>query len=132
MDSAPPDLRTVMRHLRGYGVVASADVSVINGMGASKGVVRGRARVLRGLDEAHRLADGDVLVCRSTAPPWTPLFSIAAAVVTDSGGILSHSAICAREYGIPAVVGTQVATSRIPDGAMVLVDGARGTVTIEA
>jgi pyruvate,water dikinase len=131
MDSAPADMQAVMRHLRGYGVTPSEDERVINGLGASKGVVRGRARVLRGMDEAGRLQEGDILVCRTTAPPWTPLFSIAAAVVTDAGGILSHSAICAREYGIAAVVGTQVATSRIPDGAMVVVDGDKGTVTIE-
>jgi pyruvate,water dikinase len=87
--------------------------------------------VIRSLDEADRLQSGDVLVCRSTAPPWTPLFAIAAAVVTDTGGILSHSAIVAREYGIPAVVGTRVATERIPDGARVTVDGNAGEVRIE-
>jgi pyruvate,water dikinase len=59
------------------------------------------------------------------------LFAVAAAVVTDTGGVLSHSAICAREYAIPAVVGTQVGTSRIPDGATVTVDGEKGTVRIE-
>jgi pyruvate,water dikinase len=132
MDRAPPDLRSVMRHLRGYGVLPSEDARVINGMGASKGKARGTARVLRGLDQAARLQEGDILVCRTTAPPWTPLFSLAAAVVTDAGGILSHSAICAREYGIPAVVGTQMATARIPDGAIVVVDGDKGTVTLEA
>jgi pyruvate,water dikinase len=132
MDRAPEDLRAVMRHLRGYGVTESPDERVINGMGASKGIVRGRARVLRGLNEAHRLQAGDILVCRTTAPPWTPLFAIAGAVVTDAGGILSHSAICAREFGIAAVVGTQIATARIEDGAFVIVDGEKGTVTLDA
>jgi pyruvate,water dikinase len=131
IDRAPPDLRNVMRHLRGYGVITSMDVGVINGLGASRGIARGRARILKSVDEADRLQSGDVLVCRTTAPPWTPLFSIASAVVTDAGGILSHSAICAREYNIPCIVGTQLATKRIPDGAMVTVDGSKGTVTIE-
>ena len=104
---------------------------MLKGLGASKGVARGVARVIVGLHEAERLQPGDILVCRTTAPPWTPLFTIAAAVVTDSGGLLSHSAICAREYGVPCVVATQDATVRIPDGATVTVDGTKGTVTIE-
>lgn len=132
MSSAPPDLQAVMRHLRGYGVTLSEDAWQINGMGASKGVVQGRARVIFGLDESHRLQPGDILVCRTTAPPWTQLFAIAGGVVTDAGGLLSHSAICAREYGIPAVVATQVGTARIPDGALISVDGEKGTVIIES
>ncbi len=103
----------------------------IKGQAASKGVVQARARVIRDLGEAERLQNGEVLVCQTTAPPWTPLFSVAAAVVTDSGGVLSHSAICAREYAIPCVVATQVGTRMIPDGAMITVDGTAGTVTIE-
>lgn len=102
----------------------------IKGQAASAGLVRGPARVILGLHEAELLEPGDILVCRATAPPWTPLFTIAAAVVTDDGGILSHSAIVAREYAIPCVVGTQVATQRIPDGAMIEVDGTKGTVTL--
>jgi pyruvate,water dikinase len=110
---------------------AGSDTRIIRGRPASKGVVTATARIIRGLDDADRLQAGDVLVCSSTAPPWTPMFAIASAVVTDSGGILSHSAIAAREYGIPAVVGTQVGTSRIPDGATVTVDGEKGIVRIE-
>ena len=131
LSRAPSDLQAVMRHMRGYGVTPSDDARVVNGMAASKGVVTGRARVLFGLAESGRLEPGDILVCRTTAPPWTQLFAIAGGVVTDAGGLLSHSAICAREYGIPAVVATQVGTARIPDGAMITVDGANGTVTIE-
>jgi pyruvate,water dikinase len=86
--------------------------------------------VVHSLNEAQRLRPGEILVCKTTAPPWTPLFAVAAGVVTETGGILSHSAICAREYAIPCVVGTQVATSRIPDGAMITVDGTKGTVVI--
>jgi phosphohistidine swiveling domain-containing protein len=131
MSTAPPDLQAVMRHLRGYGVTLSEDARQVNGMGASKGVATGRARVIFGLDESGRLEPGDILVCRTTAPPWTQLFAIAGGVVTDAGGLLSHSAICAREYGIPAVVATQVGTAQIPDGALITVDGEKGTVVIE-
>jgi pyruvate,water dikinase len=102
----------------------------IKGRAASKGVVKAKARVLRDLSEAERLQPGEALVCQTTAPPWTPLFAIAAAVVTDSGGVLSHSAICAREYAIPCVVATQVGTKVIPDGATILVDGTQGIVQI--
>jgi pyruvate,water dikinase len=128
---APSDLQAVMKHLRGYGVSLSTDLRRVNGVAASKGLHRGTARVIKGLDEGHRLQPGDVLVCRTTAPPWTSLFAIAGAVVSDAGGLLSHTAICAREYGIPAVVATQIATVKIPDGATVTVDGEKGYVTIE-
>ena len=74
---------------------------------------------------------GDVLVARITTPAWTSLFAMASAVVTDVGGPLSHSSIVAREYGIPAVLGTGVATQRIASGQRVRVDGDAGTVTIE-
>jgi pyruvate,water dikinase len=128
----PPEIAGLMTKFFGLGVVPSTEKNVVNGNGASRGSATGRARIIRELSEAGRLEKGDVLVCPSTAPPWTPLFAIAAAVVTDSGGILSHSAICAREYGIPCVVGTQVGTRQIPDGAMVTVDGAAGVVHIGA
>jgi pyruvate,water dikinase len=131
MSKAPPDMRSAMRHFRGWGVEPSKEPNVLKGLGASRGTARGVARVITGLHEAQRLAPGDILVCRTTAPPWTPLFTIAGAVVTDSGGLLSHSAICAREYGIPCVVATQDATVRIQDGALLSVDGTKGTVTIE-
>jgi len=80
---------------------------------------------------ADRLEPGDVLVCVTTAPPWTPLFGIAAAVVTDTGAPLSHAAIVAREYGIPCVVAARGATAAIPDGALVTVDGGAGMVRWE-
>jgi pyruvate,water dikinase len=73
---------------------------------------------------------GCVLVAPITTPAWTPLFAMAAAVVTDIGGPLSHGSIVAREYGIPAVMGTGVATKRIPNGKIITVDGSAGTVTI--
>jgi pyruvate,water dikinase len=71
-----------------------------------------------------------VLVAGTTAPPWTPLFATAAAVVTDTGGILSHCAVVAREYRIPAVVGTRVATAKIKSGQTLEVDGDKGVVRV--
>ena len=76
------------------------------------------------------MKSGDVLVANTTLPSWTHLFAVAAAVVTNVGGILSHCAVVAREYGIPAVVDTGVATSRIRDGELVEVDGDAGIVKI--
>jgi pyruvate,water dikinase len=121
----------VFRRFFGLGVELSADATIVNGNAASRGVVRGRARVIRELADADRLEPGDILVCTMTAPPWTPLFAIAGGVVTDTGGVLSHSAICAREYAIPCVVGTLVGTSTIPDGSFITVDGDRGLVRLE-
>jgi phosphohistidine swiveling domain-containing protein len=102
----------------------------VQGTPGSPGIVRGPARVIGALAEADRLQQGDVLVAETTAPPWTPLFATVAAVVTDTGGILSHSAVVAREYGIPAVVGTTVGTVVIHDGDTIEVDGNTGTVRI--
>ncbi len=102
--------------------------AVVVGVGGAPGVVTGTARVVRSLDEASRLSAGDVLVCEMTLPPWVPLFAVAAGVVADTGGVLSHCAIVAREFGIPAVVGTQNGTTRIPAGATHTVDGNRGIV----
>ncbi len=104
--------------------------AVLHGIGASTGQVTATARVLGGPADFGRLQPGDVLVASITTPAWTSLFAMAAAVVTDIGGPLSHSSIVAREYGIPAVLGTNVATRRIPDGARVRVDGDTGTVTL--
>lgn len=103
---------------------------VLRGTGASAGQVTALARVLGGPADFARLQPGDVLVASITTPAWTPLFARAAAVVTDIGGPLSHGSIVAREYGIPAVLGTAVATRRIRDGERVRVDGDAGTVTL--
>ncbi|MDQ3858366.1 MAG: PEP-utilizing enzyme, partial [Actinomycetota bacterium] len=88
------------------------------------------ARVVRGLDDFARVQAGDILVCTTTTPAWTPLFGSIAGLVTDTGGILSHAAVVAREYSVPAVVGAEVATETVPEGARVAVDGDAGTVTI--
>jgi pyruvate,water dikinase len=103
---------------------------VLRGTGASAGQVTAPARVLSGPADFGRMRPGDVLVASITTPAWTSLFTMASAVVTDVGGPLSHSSIVAREYGIPAVLGTGVATRRITDGALVRVDGDAGTVTL--
>lgn len=100
------------------------------GLPGSSGVVRGTARVIHSLAEADKLQPGDVLVAIATEPPWTPLFATACAVVTDGGGVLSHSAVVAREYRIPAVVGTGNATSTFKDGQLIEVDGDAGVVRL--
>jgi phosphohistidine swiveling domain-containing protein len=106
------------------------DGDVLTGTGASAGQVTAPARLLAGPQDFGRMQPGDVLVASITTPAWTSLFAMASAVVTDVGGPLSHSSIVAREYGIPAVLGTGVATRRIPDGTLVHVDGDAGTVTV--
>jgi rifampicin phosphotransferase len=102
----------------------------LEGAGASPGIAEGTARVVAGPDDFGRVCAGDVLVTTTTTPAWTPLFGSLAALVTETGGILSHAAVVAREYGIPAVVGASGATAAIPDGARVRVDGASGAVVI--
>jgi phosphohistidine swiveling domain-containing protein len=112
------------------GRSAVAPAGVIHGLAGSRGTVTARARVVMDLDDADALEAGEVLVCVMTSPPWTPLFGVACAIVTDSGMALSHPAIAAREYGIPCVVGAVGATRQISTGDTVTVDGDAGTVTI--
>ncbi len=129
---APPDdpgARSMAKFFGGPPPV-SDNPDVLPGSAGSPGVVRGPARVIRDISDAARLQPGDVMVTATTAPPWTPLFATAAAVVTDTGGVLSHCAVVAREYRIPAVVGTGFATQAIAEGQMVEVDGDRGIVRI--
>jgi pyruvate,water dikinase len=109
---------------------SSQDARLVRGAPASAGRTQGTARVLASFDEAGRVRRGDVLVVRTTTAPWTPLFATVAAVVTDAGGVLCHAAVVAREYGIPAVVGTGRGTSAIRDGDRVEVDGDAGTVRV--
>jgi pyruvate,water dikinase len=103
---------------------------LVRGNAASPGVARGRARIIRSLAEADQLRPGEVLVAESTLPPWTPLFATACAVVTEVGGVLSHAAVVAREYRIPAVVGARAATATIANGQMIEVDGSAGVVRV--
>jgi rifampicin phosphotransferase len=102
----------------------------IIGQPASPGRASGPVRLVRGPEDFSRFQSGDVLVARGTAPAWTPLFAQAAAVVTDGGSLAAHASLVAREYGIPAVVGTGDATVRLRDGQHVVVDGSAGVVEI--
>jgi pyruvate,water dikinase len=102
----------------------------IRGNTGAPGKVVGTARVIMDISDGWRLEQDEILVAPTTAPPWTPLFATAAAVVTETGGILSHCAIVAREYGIPAVVGATGATTLIKDGSQIEVDGDAGTIRL--
>jgi pyruvate,water dikinase len=102
----------------------------LRGIGASCGAVEGAARVVLDPVRDNRLQPGEILVARSTDPGWTPLFCIAGGLVTERGGMLSHGAIVAREFGIPAVLGVEGATTLIRDGDRVRVDGRAGLVRI--
>jgi pyruvate,water dikinase len=103
--------------------------ALITGTPASSGSATGPVRLIHGPAEFGRLAAGDVLVCPYTNPAWTTLFQRAAAVVVDSGGPGSHAAIVAREYGIPAVMGTGTGTTTLADGQLVTVNGSTGRVS---
>lgn len=129
-----PEIRWLQRSMEGMMPAASQDQrgDTIKGVGASQGRVSAPARVLAGPEDFPLMRPGEVLVARITTPAWTPLFAMAAAVVTDVGGPLSHGSIVAREYGIPAVLGTGVATRRIANGQRIEVDGDAGTVTLSA
>jgi pyruvate,water dikinase len=109
---------------------AEHDETMLRGLAASTGVYEGPARLIASPAEFGRIEQGDVLVTVSTTEAFNILLPLLGAIVTDSGGLLSHSAIVAREYGIPGVVGTREATTRIPDGARVRVDGNAGEVTV--
>jgi pyruvate,water dikinase len=111
---------------------AGSDGGEIRGYAASRGVVEGVARVLRSVNDIGQIREGEILVCPVTAPSWAPVFGKIKAAVSDIGGTMSHAAIVAREYGMPAVVGTGHATKRIQTGQTLRVDGDRGIVTILA
>jgi pyruvate,water dikinase len=117
----------------GEVVTATAGAAVpegaLAGSAASAGVVEGRARVVRKL-EGSNLRKGEILIALYTDPAWTPLFPLASGLVTEVGGLMTHGAVVAREYGIPAVVGVDRATEAIPDGALVRVNGSEGYVEI--
>ncbi|MEV6034816.1 PEP/pyruvate-binding domain-containing protein [Nonomuraea sp. NPDC052116] len=101
----------------------------LTGTPGSRGTVTGTARIVRGPGDFARIHPGDILVCPFTDPAWTPLLRIAAGVVTETGGVLSHAAIVARELGIPAVLGVPDATGRLHDGTVITIDGSTGAVT---
>jgi pyruvate, water dikinase len=108
---------------------SSGPVAVLlRGTPASPGTALGPVRVITGLDDFGRFRAGEVLVCRTTSPAWTPLLARASAVVTEIGGMLAHAAIVAREFGIPGVVAVPGAMALLADGQQVVVDGSAGTV----
>jgi pyruvate,water dikinase len=103
-------------------------VELLRGMPSSPGIAQGRVRVVTGPETFENFEKGEVLVAQATTPGWTPLFARAAAVVTDTGSVMAHASLVAREYGIPAVVGTGEATQKLRDGMLVTVDGSAGVV----
>jgi pyruvate,water dikinase len=109
-------------------IIIEEEKDMLKGNPGSAGRVKGVVRIIQSLKESDQFKDGEVLVASSTNIGWTPLFPRAAAVVTDVGAPLSHAAIVAREFGIPAVVGTANATMRLKTGDRVLVDGSHGIV----
>ena len=102
----------------------------VKGLGANIGTVTGVARVISDFSEIDRLREGDILVTKYTDTGWTPKFAVLSGIVTEYGGILCHAAIVAREYGIPAIVCTKDAMSRIWDGQIITMDGATGIVIL--
>jgi phosphoenolpyruvate synthase/pyruvate phosphate dikinase len=135
--ATPPPMLPLKKRYMGMkvdGFLAQADSDNVSdslkGVATSPGVVTAPARVLHGPEDFDQMRPGEVLVAGATTPAWTPLFAMASAIVTDIGGPLSHGSIVAREYGIPAVMGTGVATRRIQSGQVITVDGTRGVVTL--
>ena len=136
LSALPPSVGRLMRamfialgHVFGSSQ-AQHEATVLYGLAASKGVYEGPARRVSGPSEFGRIAKGDVLVTESTSEAFNILLPLLGGIVTDNGGLLSHAAIVAREYGIPGVVGTREATLRIADGALLRVDGDAGEVTV--
>ncbi|WP_420629129.1 PEP/pyruvate-binding domain-containing protein [Candidatus Leptofilum sp.] len=109
---------------------SATEGAILRGYAVSTGQVTAPATVIHSAADFDKMQPGTILVCTTTTPAWTPLFSQAIGLVTDVGGALAHGSIVAREYGIPAVMGTGVATERIKTGTMLKVDGDAGTVTL--
>ena len=120
---------TVSEWLKGAAVVPEK-VTEIKGFASSAGVVEGTARVLKLLEEVVTLKEGEIMVCPCSNPAWAPVFTKIRAAVTDIGGLTCHASIVSREYGLPAVTGTGIATSVIKTGDTIKVDGDTGVVTI--
>ena len=115
--------------LKGTGVV-DEDVTELKGFASSAGAAEGPARVLKLLGDVVKLQPGEIMVAPTTNPSWAPVFTKIKAAVTDIGGLTSHAAIVSREYGLPSVTGTGVATTVIKTGDIIRVDGSTGVVTI--
>jgi pyruvate,water dikinase len=100
------------------------------GIGCSPGLVKGKVRVIQTIDEAHLIEEGDILVTRFTDPGWTPSFALINGVITETGGLLSHAAVIAREYGIPAVLHVPHAVDLLTSGQTILLDGTKGIIRV--
>ena len=122
------------RPITTLGIEAAGEVSteeaevLLRGLGAAPGRASGEVRILKSVEDGARLKEGDILVTAMTAPDWVPLMRKASAIVTDQGGMTCHAAIVSRELGIPAIVGTDGATTTLEDGVMVTVDGSTGDI----
>jgi pyruvate,water dikinase len=116
------------RLLSGTSQAQTGPAVLLKGSSGSPGVAQGPVKIVHNITEFGKLRTGDVLVAPVTNPAWTPLFQRAVAVVVDTGGVASHAAIVAREYGIPAVMGTMNGTRDLKDGQWIQVDGSRGLV----
>lgn len=101
---------------------------VLKGIGASPGITKGQIVIIKKLQEFSKMKKGYILVAPMTSPPWLLVIQKAIAVVTDRGGMLSHAAIVCREFGIPAVVGTENATKLLTDGMFVVINGTEGKI----
>jgi pyruvate,water dikinase len=110
--------------------VVPKDVTELKGFASSAGIVEGKVRVVKFLDELTKIEQGEILVCPTTNPAWAPIFTKIKASVTDIGGLTCHAAIVCREYGLPSVTGTGIATSVLKTGDTVKVDGSTGIVKI--
>jgi pyruvate,water dikinase len=133
----PPEKITEPFTIMLWGVVSEkidswlkAGGKEIKGHPASPGIVEGKARVVLSVDDLDKIEDGEIMVCPITTPSWTPIFGKLSGIVTNTGGIMSHAAIVCREYSLPAVVGTGLATQLIKTGQFIRVDGGKGTVEI--
>jgi phosphohistidine swiveling domain-containing protein len=126
----PPTTLPEKSWLSRFLVHDNPEGKTLKGYGVSAGKITAPACVMRGPDDFDLMHPGDVIVAVTTTPAWTPLFAMASAVVTDIGGPLSHSSIVAREYGIPAVMATGVASKRIMNGQIITVDGGAGIVSL--
>jgi pyruvate,water dikinase len=122
---------TVIREIFNVPVQKAPPRTVV-GLPVHPGIYEGPARIINGPQDFNRLQQGDVLITRNTSPAFNVVLPLLGAIVTDRGGQLSHAAIVAREYGIPAVVGTREATTMFADGARVRVDGDKGVVDLVA
>ncbi|HET7702154.1 MAG TPA: PEP-utilizing enzyme [Candidatus Limnocylindrales bacterium] len=126
---APPPPEREVDRFDGVRVTAT-EPDTLRGTGASAGTVRAVARVVAGPADFDRVAPGEIVVARASNPGWVPLFGIAGGFVTDTGGVLSHAAVVAREFGLPAVVGSGEATTRITDGQIIEIDGTTGLIRL--